>query len=232
MMSSSKKRKNSNGARTDDDAHPEESSLRQTIYIVQSSQQHDAYSGEQLKTHAVFSTINTANEAARRIFNELGPDYGAVTADDLASANVSWLQTGQRIWPVTHDTPDNSNDNNDDDDDNDDNNYPKEIKFQKSGTISIELGDNVGDGEELRVWVATFGVDEDMPKQRKEKHEERAGLRDSVERRLQNIENPYTKNLKAMLAQVDSRSASAAAAANAAISAWRVSKWRKEGPLQ
>jgi len=159
MLSSSKKRKNEASDQGQDGTHPEESSLRQTIYIVQSSQSFDSYSGEQLKTHAVFSTINTANEAAR-IFNELGPDYGAINADDLASANASWLQTGQRIWPVTHDTPDDGD--GDDDDDKDDDNYPKEIEFQNSGTISIELGDDVGDGEELRVWVATFGVDEHM----------------------------------------------------------------------
>ena len=95
------------------------------------------------------------------------------------------MQTGQRVWPVTHDTHDTP-----DDDDDDEDNYPKEIGFQTSGTISIELGDDVGDGEELRVWVATFGVDEDMPRGKKEKHEEKAVGRDSVDRALESLGIP------------------------------------------
>jgi hypothetical protein len=150
-MSSSKKRKNDTISQTPDDPHPQESSLRQTVHIVQSSKRFNMYEPEEHETHAVYSTLHAANEAARCIFNTLGSNYGPVSEASLAAAHASWLRTGESGWPVEHDGSE--------DDDDDDDRWPKEVEFGVNGAVSIELGMDVGEREELRVWVRTFGID-------------------------------------------------------------------------
>ena len=92
---SSKQRNNDTGNQVHDGTHPEESSLRQTIYVVQSNQRDDEDPEKETETHAAFSTLNDANEAARRIYNQLGSEFGLVYKGDLAAAKASWLETGQ-----------------------------------------------------------------------------------------------------------------------------------------
>ena len=167
-MSSTKKRNNDTGYENQDGIHPEESSLRQTIYVVQSSKRDDEDTEKENETHAAFSTLNQANEAARRIYNKLGPEFGFVYEGDLAAAKASWLETGQRVFRVVHVDPVNGVYS-----------FPKEIRFQASGAISIGLEGKAAEGEELRVWVTTLGVDEDMPEDTNEKPRERSALGDS-----------------------------------------------------
>ena len=148
-MFSTKKRKNNAGNQAHDPIHPQESSLRQTVYLVQSSHQYECYRPPEHKTHAVYSTINDANEAARLIFNERSDDWGRpVLESDLAAANAARLETGKHTWAV---------ENKDDEHD-----FAKDLEFQASGAVSIELRNDREGIEELRVWVATFGVDEHM----------------------------------------------------------------------
>jgi hypothetical protein len=44
-------------------------------------------------------------------------------------------------------------------------NFVREIAFQTSKAVSIELK-HEGEGEELKVWVASFVIDEDMTEEK------------------------------------------------------------------
>jgi len=43
-----------------------------------------------------------------------------------------------------------------------------ELEFRMAGGVMNRSGNMVGADEELSVWVASFGVDEDMPKEKVE----------------------------------------------------------------
>ena len=147
-MSSSKKRKNDTSKQTKDDSQQP----RQTVYVVQSDHQENPCTGHSSTTHSIFSNLATANEAARLTFNTLAVDLESITAAELASAAAARLETGRRIQPIRHG--------------DDEYDHPKEIEFQASGAVSIELDQcEVANAEcgELRVWVATFVVDADEP---------------------------------------------------------------------
>jgi len=94
--------------------------------------------------HAVFSSANDANEAARRIFNKEGPNYESITKADLTKAAT----LGALAVP--------------DDDDGD----VVAVTFDESGAVTIDIGEDVGEGEELKVWVTRFGMYEGMPKEK------------------------------------------------------------------
>jgi hypothetical protein len=90
-MSESKKRKNDAG---------DQARNKQTVYVVQSIFRNDSHNDREYKTHNVYSTVNAANEAARRIFNKLGDnlgDLGSVTEAGWQRVHVIRLRTGRLI---------------------------------------------------------------------------------------------------------------------------------------
>jgi len=109
--------------------------------VVQSYSRHDSYDTREYKTHAVFSSAKDANEAARRIFNKEGDLYGSITKADLAKSAKAGNLT-------VHD---------------DRNEIPIEVTFDGSVSVTVDIGDEVGDGEQLKGWVTAFGMDEGMP---------------------------------------------------------------------
>jgi len=157
--------RNDTGDRTDDNSItlPE---LKQTACVVQSRRRDDEWDIEVHETHAVFSTIAIANEAARRSFNAGDLGFEPVTKAELAKAVAAWSETGQKKWIVGADVD-----------------YriigyvkfPVKIEFQVSGAVGIGLGMKAAEGEELEVWVRSVGVDEDMPDDVDEEREKRHG---------------------------------------------------------
>jgi len=146
MMSSSKKRKNDTEKPTQDSTIPPSKKLKQAAYLVR--------------------------KAACRIFKGIGPNYGPVTNADLAAADAVRVETGQRVWPVVHDDPDEYHDN-----------RPEDIQSQASEEASVELGMDISNGKELRVWWKTFEVDKGMPMEVDEgtmKICQRKGLKESM----------------------------------------------------
>ena len=102
---------------------------------------------KRLKTAA-----SLVQKAARRIFKGIGPNYGPVTEVDLTAADAVRVETRQRVWPVVHGDPDEYHDN-----------RPKKTQFQTSGEVSVELGIDISNRKELRVWWKTFEVDKGLP---------------------------------------------------------------------
>jgi len=131
----SKKRKTATGASAQ--------TSRPSAYLIQSYSRHDSYDTREYKTHAIFSNATAANEAARCIFNKEGPNYEPVTKADLVKA----ARSGTRAVG--------------DDDDDDD---VVEVTLDEFGAVTIDIGEDVGEGEELKVWVTRFGMDE-MPRE-------------------------------------------------------------------
>jgi len=120
-----------------------------SAYLIQSYSRHDSYDTREYKTHAIFSNAAAANEAARHMFNREGPNYEPVTKANLAKASMSGtLMVGA-----------------DDDDDGDDDDDVVEVTVDDFGAVIIDIGEDVGESEELKVWVTRFGMDE-MPREK------------------------------------------------------------------
>jgi len=134
------------------EAQPEESEQPVLAFVVQSRQRVDIYSESEYETHAVFSTLKKANEGARRIYNDPCEDAEPITKADLAAAYAACVKPGgRRVWHI--------------EDEDSDGDAPKSIVFTVTGEASIETGPDVGEGEELKVWVMGYGVDADMPEE-------------------------------------------------------------------
>ena len=83
------------------------------------------------------------------MFNREGPNYEPVTKANLAKASMSGtLMVGA-----------------DDDDDGDDDDDVVEVTVDDFGAVIIDIGEDVGESEELKVWVTRFGMDE-MPREK------------------------------------------------------------------
>ena len=55
---------------------------------------------EENERHAVFSNLNDANGAARRIFNNKTGDFAPVTTAKLAKAFATRLNPGRNSWVI------------------------------------------------------------------------------------------------------------------------------------